>query len=134
MSAGHIKPPKQSDRAFGLMFGAVFGLIFGIAFFAFDKRIDGLIAFSGAFFLVSLIAPGLLLPLNRLWGLFAQVLGYINNFFILGLFYYLFLFPVGVIFRLIGRDPMNRKIDRTAPSYWTDVNRTARADNFFDMF
>jgi len=134
MSAGHAKPPKQSDRAFGLMFGVFLGLISTVAFFAFDKRIDGLIACSGAFLLISLIAPWLLLPLNRLWGHFAHTLGYINNHLILGLFYYLILFPVGAIIRLLGRAPLNLKVDRNASSYWTDVGRTAKADNFEDMF
>ena len=49
---------------------------------------------------------------------FAFVLGWINTRLILGIFFYLILTPVGLIMRLFGRDPLHRKLDRKATTYW----------------
>ena len=109
--------PKQSDRAFGITFGIVFAIISGVSWFFFDTIIDWTIGTSAIFFALSFIAPGLLLPLNRLWGQLVRYLGVFNNHLLLGIFFYLLIFPVGVIIRLFGGDPMTRKIDLQATSY-----------------
>jgi hypothetical protein len=33
-------------------------------------------------------------------------------------FFYLVLTPVGLLLRLLGKDPLHRKPDRSAASYW----------------
>ena len=33
--------------------------------------------------------------------------------------YYLLITPIGLIIRATGRDPLLRKFDRSAPTYWT---------------
>jgi hypothetical protein len=37
---------------------------------------------------------------------------------LLGLIYYGMFTPVGLAFRVAGRDPLHRKLDRAAKSYW----------------
>ena len=92
-------------------------------------------AVGAAFFLAAaVVVPGLLLPLNRLWRGFAQRLGKVNNFVVLGLFYYLLMLPLGIIIRLLGRDTMSRRRRRGEKSYWSPVKRDATPDNFSDMF
>jgi hypothetical protein len=49
---------------------------------------------------------------------FAALLAWVNTRLILGLFFYLVLTPVGVILRLMGKDLLDEKIDRSASSYW----------------
>jgi hypothetical protein len=49
---------------------------------------------------------------------FAFVLGWVNTRLILGVFFYGILTPIGVTMRLFGWDPLTRKIDRRAESYW----------------
>ena len=58
----------------------------------------------------------------------------LNNYVILGLFLYLFVFPMGLIVRLLGRDPMQRTFEPQATSYWTPVERHATTATFRDMF
>jgi hypothetical protein len=62
-----VSANRPSDRAFGLVFTALFGLIALIGW-----RVSGLvpvwaIGASGLLFVVTVLVPGLLLPLNRLW-------------------------------------------------------------------
>ncbi len=49
------------------------------------------------------------------------------SFTLMALIYYGMFLPVGLVFRLLGRDPLNRRIDRQAESYWVvrDKSRTA---------
>ncbi len=125
---------RQSDRAFGLTFAAVFAAISGVGWLAFDAVLYWPWAVSAFFLAVALGAPGLLLPLNRLWAGFAHRVGQGSNFLLLGLFFNLFILPFGLMLRLLGRDPMNRKIDEKADSYWSPIKRKTDADTFRDMF
>ena len=36
----------------------------------------------------------------------------------LGLIFFLCIMPIGFLMRLSGKDPMQRRFDRTAKSYW----------------
>lgn len=125
---------RLSDRKFGLMFTAVFLLIGGVAYFAFDKTLLWAFYVASAFAIVALLAPGLLMPLNRLWMWFSHHFSNWNNYLILGVFFYIVLLPFSLVMRLLGRDPMARKLGQNAPSYWTPVTRAADADTFNDMF
>src|SRR5256885_9292171 len=98
------KPLRQSDRAFGLMFAGVFAIIAAVGFLLYDALPSWLLAGATAFLVVAGVAPGLLMPLNRLWSWFAGGLGQINNFLLLGIFYYVLIFPMGLLMRKIGGD------------------------------
>ncbi len=125
---------RQSNRGFGLMFAVVFATIGAIGWFAFDARLYWAAVLTAVFAALALTAPGLLLPLNRLWGVFARRLGHANNYVLLGLFLYALLFPMGLIMRTLGGDPMRRKLELEAESYWTHVERGTTAETFKDMF
>ena len=125
---------RQSDRAFGLTFAVVFAVIPAVGWLAFDAQLYWSWAVSALFVAVALGAPGLLLPLNRLWAGFAHRLGLLSNFLLLGLFFYLFILPFGLVLRLLGKDPMDRKIDEKADSYFSPIKRQADTDTFRDMF
>jgi hypothetical protein len=124
----------QSERAFGLTFAAVFSLLAGVGWLLFDTVLYWALVLSAVFGLMALTTPGLLLPLNRLWAVLGYRLGQLNNYVILGLFLYLFVFPIGLLVRLLGRDPMQRTFEPQATSYWTPVERHATTETFQDMF
>ena len=125
---------KLSDHAFGLMFAAVLSVIAVVGWVFFGVVLEWVIIGAGVFGAVALTLPGVLLPFNRLWGVFAERLGRVGNYLLLGLFFYLFLLPVGLIIRLFGRDPMHRDLDPKAKSYWMPVTRHTDEDTFRDMF
>lgn len=52
-------------------------------------------------------------------------IGVVLSTVLLALIYYLLFTPVGLLFKLLGRDPLHRKIDRAAASYW-HVRETQR--------
>lgn len=81
------------------------------------------------------ILPVLLRPIYIGWMAFAFTMGTIMTRLILTVFYFVVLTPVGLFFRLIGRDALNRKIDREASTYWIEkeypITDRSRYENFF---
>jgi Saxitoxin biosynthesis operon protein SxtJ len=67
--------------------------------------------------LPALVAPSVLKPAYRAWMALAAVLAWINTRIILGLVFFLVVTPIGLVMRLLGRDPMRRQFDRAGESY-----------------
>lgn len=64
-----------------------------------------------------LVAPRLLAPVHTVWMAGAHALGRFNTRILMGLVYFLIMTPMGMVMRLLGRDPLDRQLhDR--PSYW----------------
>jgi hypothetical protein len=70
----------------------------------------GLLALLGAVAAIKPVYIGMML--------IALPIGAAISFVLLSLIYFGMFTPVAVAFRLAGRDPLERKIDRSAPSYW----------------
>jgi hypothetical protein len=125
---------RQSDRAFGLTFAAVFAIIGLVGWLVFEARLIWAPIAASVFLLVALAAPGILLPLNRLWARIAHRVGLFSNALLLGSFFFLFVLPLGLMVRLFGKDPMVRTIDAEAETYWTPVGRQCDRETLTDMF
>lgn len=68
------------------------------------------------------------------WMKFAHVLGWVNTRIILTLVYFLIFTPLATIFRLIGKDPMERQLEE-GNSYWIKrETRVVRQDDYRRQF
>jgi Saxitoxin biosynthesis operon protein SxtJ len=74
--------------------------------------------------LFRLITP-LFRGVYRVWLAFSVILGYFVSRILLTIIFFLVITPMGLIFRVIGKDPMERKLDRKAISYWTQKEQEA---------
>lgn len=107
-----------SERAFGIVFAVVFTII------GLWPLLDGgpfrlwALAIGGLFLAAGLITPGILKPLNRAWFLFGLVLHKIVNPLVMGLLFFLTVTPIALMMRIVGKDPLQRKFDKDAKSYW----------------
>ena len=63
----------------------------------------------------------LLTPLNKLWVKFGMILGSIVAPIIMGVVFFLFVTPIGVVMRIMGKDILNKKYDKKKKTYW--INR-----------
>lgn len=111
-------------RAFGLSVGAI---LIGIALLVLWRRDwtpDGLPIWLGApgigLVLFGLILPSVLKPIYRVWMGVAFVLGFVMTHVILTIVFYVMITPIGLVMRVFGRDPLNRSIETSSASYWTD--------------
>ena len=85
-------------------------------------------------FLISMIS-------SRLTGMIYVVLtavtfpiGLVASFTLLAIFYFLLLAPLGLIFRLMGRDPLCRKFDPKAKSYWLSKQTPENPEQYLHQF
>jgi hypothetical protein len=125
---------RLADRSFGLLFGGLMVGITALAFFVSGSRWPVLGAIGSALLVLALVAPGLLMPLNRLWDALTRRLVPVTNGLVLGLFFYLVVLPVGLVRHLFDRDPLEQKRLPEAESYWTPVGRQVNAETLKDMF
>jgi hypothetical protein len=66
---------------------------------------------------------------NR-WMVFVRALAWINARIILTVVFYLILTPVGLVRRLLGYDPLNRRLDPTRATY--RVPRERRSESHLE--
>lgn len=108
----------SSDRSFGYVFAAVFAAIALWPFLHGNAVRWWSLAIAAAFLVAALAAPALLAPLNRVWTKFGLLLHKVTNPVIMGLVFYVAVTPTAWVMRAVGKDPLRRKIDRAAASYW----------------
>ena len=100
-----------------------FGII-AIVLFLRGKEAYRILCLLSAFFLAGAIfSPALLKTIYVLWMKFAFVLGWVNTRIILFAIFYLIFTPIGLVMRLF-RDPLERKIDKDASTYWVKKEKT----------
>jgi predicted membrane metal-binding protein len=111
-------PKSSSDRSFGLVFAAVFAIV--AAWPLMDGRGPRLWALAAAagFAALSFAAPRALAPLNRLWTRFGLLLARITNPLVMGLIFFAVVTPMGLAMRALGKDPLRRRFEPGAASYW----------------
>ena len=87
-----------------------------------------------ALLLCSLIWPRAARVLYLVLTIAVLPIGFAVSFVLLAAFYFLLLTPVGLFFRLLGRDPLGRRFDRSCESYWTPRRPPASVDRYFHQF
>jgi hypothetical protein len=68
--------------------------------------------------LVGLVAPSFVRPVYVVWMGLAFPIGWTVSHVMMLAVFYLVLTPIGISMRLCGRDPMRRRMDRDAKTYW----------------
>jgi hypothetical protein len=113
---------RRPLRSFGLLVGAVLtglGALVGWRSAGGVPPLAYVLAGAGAALLLAgLTVPALLRPLYRAWMGLALVLGYVMTRVLLTLVFFLLVVPIGLGMRWTGKDPLQRKWDRKAPTYW----------------
>lgn len=109
---------SSSERSFGITFAVVFALIAVVKLWhGSTGAIYWLVAAAVMLALASFWrAP--LRPLNRLWFRLALVLHAVVNPIMMGLLFYLTVAPIGLLMRLLGKDPLRLRRDPQMQSYW----------------
>jgi hypothetical protein len=117
MMAANIQTP--TNRSFGIVFSVFFlavaliPLLHGrdIRFWALWPSI--------AFAFVAFSKPVILAPLNKLWTRLGIVLNHVVSPVALGVLFFGIVVPTGIILRLLGKDILRLRLNKTVASYWT---------------
>lgn len=122
------KPPVSELRKFGFLFAAFFVIVLGIVVPMLRNDFSSLFSSLqlwprwpwpvGAFVVLwTTVHPASLYLLQRPWLVFADIAGWVNTRIIMLLLFYVMFLPIGLIMRLVGYDPMQRKIDPELKTY-----------------
>jgi len=69
-------------------------------------------------FFWGMFSPYTLRPVYVGWMYFTRVVEFLLTTLVLGLVFYIGVTGVGLLMRLLGKNPLDRKLDRSALSYW----------------
>ena len=114
------EPEGGSNRQLGIVFAVVLTLLSGWAVFTGKLFWPWTLGAGALFLLAGLVFPRVLTPVNFVWTKFGMLLHCIVSPIILGIIFFIVVTPVGLLMRLTGKDPMDRKFDPEAKTYWID--------------
>ena len=114
------RPPLPSNRSFGVVFILVFAIAAAWAWWRSSTWLTGWLLALAIIVGVTIVAPGVLAPLNRAWMKLAELLHAIVSPLVLGVLFYAVVTPYGVVRRWLGGDPLARVFERQRETYWID--------------
>ena len=77
-----------------------------------------LLPIAAVLVVAALVVPRSLVPLNWLWHRLGLILQKLVNPVVMLLIFVLGVLPTGLVLRSLGKDPMGRRFDPSADSYW----------------
>jgi hypothetical protein len=116
---------KSTVRKFGFIFSVI---LLSIAGWLWYKSNPLWIWFGGGGIVMALLAAWatfVIMPLYKGMTVLAIIIGYFISKLIITLMFILFFIPIGLIFRLTGKDLLDKKINKNAASYWLKKENTA---------
>ena len=141
----NLRPDARTLRQFGFIALAGFGLVaacawFEVLVFSFGLGtartlvagiFAGLAVMSALF---SLVYPKANWPIYVGLTLLSYPIGFVLSYLIMGTLFYALITPIGLCFRLIGRDAMKRRFEPGLASYWTPAREQRDSESYFRQF
>ena len=138
-------PDKSTLRNFGLIAVAGFAFVALIAHYEWlifamglgsakpyvVNTFIGLAAYSGV---MGLVFPAAVKPVYVGLAILSYPIGFVLSYVIMGTLYFLIITPTGLVMRAIGHDPLDRKWDADAESYWHDSRPPRPNEHYFKQF
>jgi len=117
-----IKSTKKEVREFGLTIGVILFVLAAVALWRGKPQAPYFLGAGSLFIIFGLFFWHLLKPLQKIWMGFSIVLGFFVSRFILTILFYGAITPIGFIMKLLGKDILDERIDKSCPSYWRKMD------------
>ena len=120
MKASKLPPVTEKElRHFGFLMGPFIAVIFGVVLPWLAEHPVPVWPWvvGAAFGITAFAAPRLLRPIFRVWMAFAAVMNWVMTRLVLGIVFYIVVWPMGLAMRLAGKDPLGRKLNQSLGSY-----------------
>jgi hypothetical protein len=130
--AAHKRKLPPANQSVGIKTLKLFGLSWTIILtlinlWLYRKQLNGILSFSATINIllpiIILIWPELLKKPQIIFTLFGEYMGMLIAKIVLFLLFWLVFLPLGLFFRLTGKDALQRSINKKAVSYWQERKR-----------
>lgn len=116
----HEDAKGSTNRTLGFVFAAVFLIVATWPLLFGGGPRWWSVALAAAFAVVAVVVPDALAPLNRAWTRFGLLLHKIISPIVLGFLYYVVVTPLGLLMRLLGKDPLRLRWEPQSSTYWIE--------------
>ena len=125
--------PRELRQFTVIWFPACFAVIGGLVYYHSGSLTAAAILWAVGLVLsvAGLIWPTLMRLIFVSWMTLAYPIGWAVGHLMLAIIFYLVLTPIGLIMRLLGRDPAERQFNRSAPTYWVAHNPGGNVERYF---
>ena len=125
------RPSAKELRVFAILLVIFAGVVAWVLASRLDAHVLGLSVLAVAVGLtgLGLAVPRLIWPVYVVWMAAALPIGWVVSHVVMAAVFYLVITAIGLIMRGCGRDPMQRRFDPSAHTYWKprpEENETAR--------
>jgi hypothetical protein len=118
-----IKSGKRDLRNFGLVMGVALGVLGGLLLWRGKDTYTYFFIVSAVFILLGLIIPSVLKPLQKIWMVFAVILGWFMTRLILSILFYAVFTSIRLISGLMGKKFLGSE-NISRESYWIKRDST----------
>ncbi len=133
----NLKPSTKQLRDFGDIALCMCNII-GLLLLGLNKiSPKGLIIFcliGLAMYILSRISTALIKPVYQGLMIATFPIGWVISHLMMGLFYYGIVTLIAIIFKIIGRDPLCRKYEPEADTYWLPYKQSRSPKHYFHQF
>jgi hypothetical protein len=130
-------PSRRELRQFAALWLPMFGVIVAVLLYTIAEAPRAAAAVSvtaGGIGAIGFLRPAFILPIYLIWMYAAYPIGFIVSHVLLGvIFFGLFTF-IGVVLRLVGYDPLQRRVRAGETSYWTRIEPVKTNAQYFRQF
>ncbi len=142
----NFKPDRATLRQFGWISLVAFGALGALTWFKHRFlfwALEPQTAHTAAYVLwavaalsavLAVVAPSALRGLYVALMLIALPIGFVLSHVIMAVIFYGVFTPVGLVMRLFGRDPMHRRLDPGASTYWIPREPVTDSKRYFRQF
>ena len=127
------KIQTSSNRSFGLVFFVVFLIISLYPLLNQESIRVWSIIISFIFLFLGILNSILLSPLNFIWFNFGLFLGKFVSPLVMGIVYFIVVFPTFLFIKLFKKNYLNLKYDNSKETYWI-INQTDENKSMKDQF
>jgi len=123
-----------SNKKFGFFFAFVFAIV--ATYFLYFTNMTWAYISAGTslvLFVVTIVKPDILLPLNKLWMRFGLLLGIIVSPIVLGVILFVLFKPIVLLMRLGERDELRLKFSKKL-SHWILRSEPIKSESFKQQF
>lgn len=94
----------------------------------------GLWGATGVFLVLALVAPTSLRLFEKFWMALAEKINKVVTPIILTITFYVLITPLGLLLKLMGKDILSLKIDKTRTTYWEEVDQAGSASRYYTPY